>query len=130
MKKIRSVTIFIACIFILTACSSGTSTELKTDHGNTSVAAEAVTDSDSDLSWWQKTNAYEVYVSSFQDTDGNGYGDINGITEHLDHFETLGVGAVWLTPVFASPMKDNGGSRTERCPHRHGSGLQSHVRSE
>ncbi len=61
-----------------------------------------------DLSWWQKTNAYEVYVNSFQDTDGNGYGDINGVTEHLDHFRTLGVGALWLTPVFVSPMKDNG----------------------
>ena len=60
------------------------------------------------LAWWQKTNAYEIYVNSFQDTDGNGYGDINGIARRLDHLQSLGVGAVWLTPVFVSPMADNG----------------------
>ena len=60
------------------------------------------------LAWWQKINAYEVYVNSFQDTDGNGYGDINGIAQRLDHLESLGVGALWLTPVFVSPMADNG----------------------
>ncbi len=61
-----------------------------------------------DLAWWQKTNAYEIYVNSFQDSDGNGYGDIKGITRRLDYLEGLGVGAIWLTPVFASPMDDNG----------------------
>ena len=60
------------------------------------------------LAWWQKTNVYEVYVNSFQDTDANGYGDINGIARRLDHLASLGVGAVWLTPVFVSPMADNG----------------------
>ena len=68
---------------------------------------EERSESDS-LLWWQKTNAYEVYVNSFQDTDGNGYGDIMGVTQRLDHFADLGVGAVWLTPVFVSPMEDNG----------------------
>ena len=61
-----------------------------------------------DLAWWQKTNVYEIYVNSFQDSDGNGYGDIKGISEHLDYLKALGVGAIWLTPVFASPMEDNG----------------------
>ena len=60
------------------------------------------------LAWWQKTNVYEVYVNSFHDTDGNGYGDIPGITQHLDYLKELGVGAIWLTPVFVSPMEDNG----------------------
>ena len=60
------------------------------------------------LEWWQKTSVYEVYVNSFQDTDGNGYGDIQGVTRHLDHLKSLGVGAIWLTPVFVSPMEDNG----------------------
>ena len=45
---------------------------------------------------------------SFQDTDGNGFGDLRGVDMHLDHFASLGVGAVWLTPVFVSPMVDNG----------------------
>ena len=60
------------------------------------------------LAWWQRVNAYEIYVNSFQDSDGDGYGDLNGIRQRLDHLEKLGVGAVWLTPVYESPMVDNG----------------------
>ena len=62
----------------------------------------------SGLKWWQKTNVYEIYVNSFQDSDGDGYGDINGIRQRLDYLANLGVGAIWLTPVYASPMVDNG----------------------
>lgn len=62
----------------------------------------------SSLKWWQKTIAYEIYVNSFRDTSGNGYGDLNGIRSELDHLKELGVGAVWLTPVYESPMVDNG----------------------
>ena len=59
-----------------------------------------VSDTDGkEMAWWQKVNAYEVYVNSFQDSDGDGYGDLNGIRQRLDHLEKLGVGAVWLTPV-------------------------------
>ncbi|SHK37220.1 alpha-glucosidase [Selenomonas ruminantium] len=61
-----------------------------------------------DLKWWQKTNVYQVYPKSFLDTTGSGMGDLNGVTEKLDYLNTLGVGAVWLTPVYPSPMVDNG----------------------
>ena len=60
------------------------------------------------MKWWQQTNVYEIYVNSFQDSDGNGYGDLNGIRSRLDYLKDLGVGAIWLTPVYASPMVDNG----------------------
>ena len=60
------------------------------------------------MEWWKETNVYEIYVNSYQDSNGDGYGDLNGIIQRLDHLQELGVGAVWLTPVFASPMKDNG----------------------
>ncbi|MCQ2496488.1 MAG: alpha-glucosidase [Lachnospiraceae bacterium] len=60
------------------------------------------------LKWWQKTIVYEAYPSSFQDTDGDGIGNLKGITMHLDYLKSFGVGAIWLTPVYASPMKDNG----------------------
>lgn len=60
------------------------------------------------LKWWQKTVVYQVYPRSFQDTTGSGEGDIPGITSHLDYLKALGVGAVWLTPVYPSPMVDNG----------------------
>ena len=58
--------------------------------------------------WWQKTVAYEIYVKSFKDSDGDGIGDLNGITSELDHLKDLGVGAIWLTPCYVSPQADNG----------------------
>ena len=61
-----------------------------------------------ELRWWQKDNAYEIYVKSFKDSDGDGTGDLNGITSELDHLKELGVGAVWLTPCYVSPQADNG----------------------
>ena len=64
--------------------------------------------SENTLKWWQKTVVYQVYPKSFQDTTGSGTGDIRGIIKHLDYLQGLGVGAVWLTPVYPSPMIDNG----------------------
>lgn len=61
-----------------------------------------------DFKWWQKTIAYEIYVKSFKDSDGDGIGDLNGITSELDHLKKLGVGAIWLTPCYLSPQADNG----------------------
>lgn len=58
--------------------------------------------------WWKRTIAYEIYPSSFQDSNGDGIGDLNGIASRLPYLESLGVGALWLTPVYASPMVDNG----------------------
>jgi alpha-glucosidase len=60
------------------------------------------------LAWWQKTIVYQIYPKSFADTTGSGTGDLAGITARLDHLKELGVGAVWLTPVYPSPMVDNG----------------------
>ena len=60
------------------------------------------------LAWWQKTIVYEVYPKSFLDTAGMGTGTIEGVRRKLDYLAGLGVGAVWLTPVYASPMRDNG----------------------
>ena len=93
MKNRRLVPIMLVCMLILSWFSC--------------VNAFAESSGDA-LAWWQRTNVYEVYVSSFQDTNGDGYGDIPGITQHLDYFKKLGVGAIWLTPVFVSPMEDNG----------------------
>ena len=60
------------------------------------------------LKWWQKTIVYQIYPKSFQDTTGSGTGDLNGVTQHLDYLQKLGVGAIWLTPIYPSPMVDNG----------------------
>lgn len=67
-----------------------------------------MTSKNTETNWWKKTIAYEIYPSSFQDSNGDGTGDINGITSRLDYLKSLNVGALWLTPVYASPMVDNG----------------------
>ncbi len=61
-----------------------------------------------DLAWWQKTIAYEIYPKSFYDTAAQGSGTIAGITAKLDYLASLGVGAIWITPCYKSPMVDNG----------------------
>ena len=67
------------------------------------------------MKWWQKTLVYQVYPKSFADTTGSGTGDIRGILGKLDYLESLGVGAVWLTPVYPSPMVDNGYDIADYC---------------
>lgn len=57
---------------------------------------------------WQKSVCYEIYPSSFQDSNGDGTGDLKGITSRLDYLKSLNVDCIWLTPVYDSPMKDNG----------------------
>lgn len=61
-----------------------------------------------DLMWWQKGVIYQIYPRSFQDSDGDGIGDLSGIRARLGHLERLGVDAVWVSPVFPSPMADFG----------------------
>ena len=58
--------------------------------------------------WWKSAVFYQVYPKSFQDTNGDGIGDIPGIIQRLDYLQTLGVDGIWLSPVYASPQKDNG----------------------
>ena len=58
--------------------------------------------------WWQRGVVYQVYPRSFMDADGDGTGDLPGVTERLDYLEWLGVDAVWLSPIFPSPMADFG----------------------
>ena len=60
------------------------------------------------LKWWQTSVIYQCYPLSFQDTDGDGIGDLRGIEQRANHFSDIGVGTVWLNPIFKSPQKDNG----------------------
>ena len=55
-----------------------------------------------------KQTVYQVYPKSFYDSNGDGVGDINGITGKLDYLKKLGIDYLWITPVFVSPMNDNG----------------------
>jgi len=58
--------------------------------------------------WWKEVVAYQVYPQSFQDTNGDGIGDLKGLTERLPYLAKLGIDVIWLSPVFLSPMDDNG----------------------
>ncbi len=58
--------------------------------------------------WWSDTVGYQVYIRSFADSDGDGIGDLNGITEHLGYLELLGIQTIWITPFYPSPMADAG----------------------
>ena len=65
--------------------------------------------------WWKSAVFYELYPKSFQDTTGSGTGDLQGILSHLDYLETLGVDAIWLCPICASPQVDNGYDISDFC---------------
>ncbi len=61
-----------------------------------------------DQDWWRGSVTYQIYPRSFQDSSGNGVGDIPGITRRLEYIADLGVDAIWLSPIFTSPQKDMG----------------------
>ncbi len=61
-----------------------------------------------DANWWKHAVIYEIYPRSFADSNGDGTGDLNGITQHLDYLKELGVDAIWLTPFYPSPQVDFG----------------------
>ena len=65
--------------------------------------------------WWRGATIYQIYPRSFQDDDGDGLGDLPGITRRLDHVAMLGVDAIWLSPIFPSPMHDMGYDVSDYC---------------
>ena len=65
-------------------------------------------DASSDTPWWKGAVLYEICPRSFQDSSGDGVGDLNGITKRLFYLEKLGIDAIWLTPMYASPQVDFG----------------------
>ena len=74
-----------------------------------------MTSADAPAPWWRDAVVYQIYPRSFADTDGDGIGDLGGIAAHLDHLAWLGVDAVWLSPVYPSPMADAGYDVADYC---------------
>ena len=58
--------------------------------------------------WWKNAVVYQIYPKSFQDSNGDGIGDIQGIISRLDYLADLGIDAVWISPMYCSPQDDNG----------------------
>ena len=68
-----------------------------------------------DPDWWRGAVIYQIYPRSFQDSNGDGIGDLAGITARLEHIATLGADAIWISPFFTSPMKDFGYDVSDYC---------------
>jgi alpha-glucosidase len=89
------------CLLPLNACSRKPAAPEKSQ----SAAANS---SNSSAPWWKHAVIYEVYPRSFQDSNGDGIGDLKGITDRLDYLQNVGVNAIWLTPIYPSPQHDFG----------------------
>src|SRR5215216_4228029 len=73
-------------------------------------------DSKKNYAWWQTGVVYQIYPRSFMDSNGDGVGDLNGVIERLDYLsDTIGMDAIWLSPIFSSPMHDFGYDVSDYC---------------
>ena len=75
---------------------------------NPSLDTLAGADDASWVAWWKRAVVYQIYPRSFQDSNGDGVGDLPGITQRLDYLQWLGVDAIWISPIYPSPMADFG----------------------
>jgi oligo-1,6-glucosidase len=92
----KNVFLFIAVISIFFSCK----TKSKTDEKSNQAGIKNT--------WWKEAVIYQLYPRSFKDSDGDGVGDLKGITQELDYLQSLGIDAIWLNPICASPNDDNG----------------------
>ena len=75
---------------------------------NSQTKESNVTETNSQKKWWKEAVVYQIYPRSFQDSDGDGVGDLKGLTGKLDYVKSLGIDIVWLNPIYGSPNADNG----------------------
>src|SRR5579863_7602528 len=97
----------------IAACALGVSTgafasNASAQEKTAATVAQAVQDQPTGPEWWRHAVLYEIYPRSFQDSDGDGIGDIKGITARLDYLHDLGIDTIWITPMYPSPGVDYG----------------------
>jgi alpha-glucosidase len=103
-RRVTAIVILVLAVHLSgTALANAQVTPAKPNRAHTGVASD-----NSERDWWKNAVIYEIYPRSFQDSNGDGIGDLNGITQQLDYLQKLGVDAIWLTPCFPSPQVDFG----------------------
>jgi alpha-amylase len=97
---------FVLVVLLFVIASTGCGTILSSSSTPATIVPTqipALTQGTEGFPWWNDTVFYEIFVRSFQDSDGDGIGDFNGITERLDYLQDLGIRGIWLMPIFPSP---------------------------
>src|SRR5215469_12323353 len=100
-----SISLWLVALAAIFVAGTNVKTVFAQDQG---IATGNATTKSADGLWWKHAVIYEIYPRSFQDSNGDGIGDLNGITERLDYLQSLGVDAVWLSPIYPSPQVDFG----------------------
>jgi alpha-glucosidase len=101
-------TIALAILAAFALCNSGSTAWGQTPQSSATTTHSSAGAHRSDGQWWKHAVIYEIYPRSFQDSNGDGIGDLNGITHRLDYLKSLGVDAIWLSPIYPSPQIDFG----------------------
>ena len=103
-----SAPIYGPAVVLLAALLSGSAGFAQLPSSVTPAEAKTAATPSSDATWWKHAVIYEIYPRSFQDSNGDGIGDLNGITQRLDYLKELGVDAIWISPMYPSPQVDFG----------------------
>ncbi len=96
------------CSIIIFSFLSGCKQKVQENNSTNRLRSIAAFDTIPERKWWKEAIVYQIYPRSFQDSDGDGVGDLKGIISRLDYLKSLGVDAVWLNPIYESPNDDNG----------------------
>ena len=97
MKKLLPF-LFVSMVFAI-SCNSNNQQNMSINKSDTTNL---------DRKWWKEAVVYQIYPRSFKDSNGDGVGDLKGITSKLDYIKSLGIDVVWFNPIFSSPNGDNG----------------------
>ena len=100
-----SIALGLACFAASARTQAQATPQAVAEAASSSGPAAAPTD---DQTWWKHAVIYEIYPRSFQDSNGDGIGDLNGITQRLDYLQALGIDAIWISPMYPSPQVDFG----------------------